>query len=450
MSSPSTRDPPRSRSASQRGPMQLRGGAPDDVFTAQRHNGTVDWAAEPALFQQTNPSSPTPRATFATPQLPTRNRATHQAPGPSPLRYASSPSNQHTPRPRASQPPTTAALSHILTNHLQSTRSRHAGKKTGQKLPQGTIMIDEGDWNTLTSLIDQLTSSTQRDSQLLEKIATLSNNIVSLQASFDSRLTSIEENIAETTTPTNLPRPLYSDAVKLTPHPATATQPSHARNPRPGRNPELELTLVQTNPSQPVFSTTLFPELKAKIERILASAGIEKDTGEPIAIRTISRHPSKDLIIALHSKEDARTLRSSAPTWIPALSPQLSLRRTLYPVICHRIPVDFEPTTAEGIAELKAAAAGGLESLEKAVWANPKKLSPEKGPPKVNSSIIIYLANPIEANNIIRFGLPFRATQHPAEKSRRSLIQCHKCQHFGHTAVRCSSPPACGRCAAPT
>ena len=95
------------------------------------------------------------------------------------------------------------------------------------------------------------------------------------------------------------------------------------------------------------------------------------------------------------------------------------------------------------------AAAGGLASLEKAVWANPKNLTPDNGPPKVNSSIIIYLADPIKVNNIICFGLPFRATQHPAEKSQCSLIQCHNCQHFRHTAVQCSSPPACGRCAAP-
>jgi hypothetical protein len=340
-----------------------------------------------------------------------------------------------------------AAISPILTNHLQAARSRHARKKPGTKVPQGAIVIEESDWNTLTSLIEQMTSSAQRDSHLLEKLSTLSNNIAALQTTFDSRLTSLEENLAEPPAPSH---PLYSDVVKSSTLLTTVPQqPREPRNHRPGRNPELELTLVQANPSQPVFSTTHFPELKAKIERILADTGIGKAAGDPIAIRTISRHPSKDLIIALHCKEDAHILRSRAPSWVPTLSTQLSLRRPLYPVICHRIPTDFEPTTIEGLAELKAAAAGGLESLEKAVWANPKNLLPDSGPPKVNSSIIIYLADPIEANNIIRFGLPFRATQHPAEKSRRSLIQCHKCQHFGHTAARCSSPPACGRCAAP-
>lgn len=298
------------------------------------------------------------------------------------------------------------------------------------------MVIEESDWNTLTSLIEQVVLMTQRESHLLDKISTLSNNITSLQTTFDSQLTSIEESLAEPPPVPNPPQFLYSDAVKSATQPTTMPQQAREpRNPRPGHNPELELTLVQANPSQPVFSTTHFPELKTKIECILTSAGIERTAGEPMPIHTISWHPSKDLIIALHSKEDAHILRSRAPTWVPALSPQLSLRRPLFPVICHRIPTDFEPTSTEGLTELKMAAAGGLASLEKAVWANPKKLTPDNGPPKVNSSIIIYLADPIEVNNIIRFGLPFRATQHPAEKSRRSLIQCHNCQHFGHTAV---------------
>jgi hypothetical protein len=95
------------------------------------------------------------------------------------------------------------------------------------------------------------------------------------------------------------------------------------------------------------------------------------------------------------------------------------------------------------------AAAGRLDSLVRVVWANPKKVHPDHGPSKKTSSIIIYPADLIQANNIIQFGLPFRATQHAAEKSQRALIQCHKCQHFGHMAARCSVSLACGRCTAP-
>ena len=51
------------------------------------------------------------------------------------------------------------------------------------------MVIEESNWNTLTSLIEQVVLTTQQESHLLDKISTLSNNITSLQTTFDGRLT---------------------------------------------------------------------------------------------------------------------------------------------------------------------------------------------------------------------------------------------------------------------
>jgi hypothetical protein len=360
--------------------------------------------------------------------------------------------NKHTPRRAAAHPQPPASTLNELQNHLRVTRAKYYNKKARQQIPNNAIVIDIGDWNTLTTLVDNLSlgNTTQRDARLAETVAALSANITNLRADLDARLTSLEDTYKFEKDRPHTPL-TYSQALQSShpDHPAPPNSAPEPYNTRPNRNPEQELTLVQADASQPVYATTDFPALKSKVEGILGELGIENASGRPMAIRTISRHPSKDIIIALHSAEDAHILRTRAAHWVPKLSTQLSLKRTLYPVICHRIPTDFDPSTPEAIEELKSAAAGRLDSLVRVAWANPKKAHPDHGPPKKSSSIIIYPADPIQANNIIQYGLPFRATLHPAEKSRRSLIQCHKCQHFGHTAARCSAPPACGRCAAP-
>lgn len=397
-------------------------------------------------YPRTRAMAPNPLPTLRTPQRRQEGEPPPRTPRP---HQPSSPLSKFTPRHRATQPLSLVACLHNLRTQLQTAYGKFNTGKPRKTLPADAIAIAKSDWETIVALADQTLKLNQQDTRLFDTVASIATNLTSLQATFEARISSVEAHIQDCL-PTPPSPTTYAQILKSgnPQNPLAPTTEPESRIPRPGRNPELELTLVQTDPKQPVFTTTLFPELKSKIERILTEAGIENQVGQPIAIRTISRHPSKDLIIMLHSKEDANKLRSTAQRWVPQLSPLLSLRTTLYPVICHRIPTDFDPTTPEAIAELKASAAGQLDSLVKAVWACPKKVHPEHGPSKTTSSIIIYTADPVQANNIIRNGLPFRATQHAAEKSRRSLIQCHNCQRFGHTAVRCSSPPACSRCAA--
>jgi hypothetical protein len=401
----------------------------------------------PALRVQGNPTGGDPINDVFSPTYPrTRKTAigyavsTHEEEPPPPTPRPNpffSPLSKSTPRHRAPQQPSLAASLHNLRTQLQTAHGKYCSGKPRRQLPPGALPIAESDWNAIVALADQALKLSQQDTRMADTIASIATNLTSLQATFEARISSVETHIQECL-PTPSTPATYAQALKSGhPHPSSAPPTAQdSRNPRPGRNPVLELTLVQSDPKQPVFTSTLFPELKSKIERILAESGIERQAGQPIAVRTISRHPSKDLIITLHSKEDASTLRSTAQRWVPRLSPLLSLRTSLYPVICHRIPTDFDPTTPEAIAELKASAAGQLDSLAKVVWANPKIVHPEHGPSKTASSIIIYTADPVQANNIIRNGLPFRATQHPAEKSRRSLILIQEVLHHKIEAVR--------------
>ena len=59
----------------------------------------------------------------------------------------------------------------------------------------------------------------------------------------------------------------------------------------------------------------------------------------------------------------------------------------------------------------------------------------------------MHLTNPIEVNNLIQHFCILWGETHPTEKSRCSLISCHRCTNWGHTAAWCSAPLMCAQCA---
>ena len=138
-----------------------------------------------------------------------------------------------------------------------------------------------------------------------------------LQTDLDTQLTTLD-NIYNPASATLT----YAQALQSAPssHLGPPNIAPGSNNRRPGRNPELEITLVQSDTSQPVYATTKFSALKSKVEGILGELGIDNTAAHPLAIRTISRHPSKDTAIALHTTEDAQILRSHASQCVPKLS----------------------------------------------------------------------------------------------------------------------------------
>jgi hypothetical protein len=72
----------------------------------------------------------------------------------------------------------------------------------------------------------------------------------------------------------------------------------------PGCNTELDMTLVQSDPSNPVYAQISFPDLKKRIDVTISEAGITRANGTVVSIRAVSRHASKDLIITANSRVD--------------------------------------------------------------------------------------------------------------------------------------------------
>ena len=321
-----------------------------------------------------------------------------------------------------------STLAEFLTK-LETTKTKTAKKYQ--------IPID--DWQLITAYVAQLQKNHRRATDLTDNISALGLAIAQLSSTVSKRLDSIEDRL-ESESPLE---PINYAAAAAMRAPALKTTAAPAP---PGRNTELDTTLVQSDPSNPVYAQIGFPDLKKRIDTAISEAGVTRPNGTVVSIRAVSRHASKDLIITANSRADMDLLRNT-PGWLTALSDKLSIRKAIYPVIVHRISTTLDPSVPEAVAELKADNPDALTSLTRVMWANPKKALATGSEKKNHSSIIMHLTNPIEANNLIRHFCVLRGETHPTEKSRRSLISCHRCTNWGHTAARCSAPITCARCA---
>jgi hypothetical protein len=320
-----------------------------------------------------------------------------------------------------------STLAEFLTK-LEATKTKTAKKYQ--------IPID--DWQLITAYVTQLQKNHHRATDLTDNVTALGLAISQLSSTVSKRLDSIEDRL-ESEPPLE---PInYAAAAMQEPAPRLAAPPAPS-----GRNTELDMTLVQSDPSKPVYAQIGFPDLKKRIDTAISEAGVTRPNGTVVSIRAVSRHASKDLIITANSRIDMDLLRNT-PSWLTAFSDRLSIRKAIYPVIVHCISTTLGLSTPEAIAELKADNPDALTSLTRVMWANPKKALNTGSEKKNHSSVIMHLTNPIEANNLIRHFCVLRGETHPAEKSRRSLISCHRCTNWGHTAARCSAPITCARCA---
>lgn len=298
------------------------------------------------------------------------------------------------------------------------------------------------DWQLITGLVSQLQKNHRRENEMFDSIAELTQAVASLSTKVCKRLDNIEDKLENDELPSSIQPLTYASAAGKAP----ATKSSiPAQPPSKGRNTELDTTLVQSNPSDPVYTLTLFPDLKKRIDTAISEAGVTRADGKIVSIRAVSRHASKDLIITAHTLEDMNLLRNKP--WLTHFSEKLTIRKPIYAVIVHRIPTTFEPNKPEAIAELQDNNPGALTSLIKVMWANPKKALATGAEKKKHSSAVLHLEDPIQANNLMSRYCVFQGETHPTEKSRRSLLSCHKCANWGHTAARCLAPPSCARCA---
>lgn len=221
----------------------------------------------------------------------------------------------------------------------------------------------------------------------------------------------------------------------------------HARRQRRAKGAD-RLTLCQTKTrEEAVFTSTPVPELTVLVNNALKESKVRNRQGVTIQAKSTARHPSKDILVIFHNDEDTRMAKENE-NWIAKLSSNLRLQSDNFVIVIQDLPVGkFDPENAQDISRLKRANPGLLDSATRYLWAAGKKVHKEGQAEKSTGSLIVHLSDGHQANSAITRGVALDGQDHTVYKSRRPIIQCHRCQHFGHTAARCAKNQACGRCA---
>ncbi|KAG0138933.1 hypothetical protein CROQUDRAFT_20307, partial [Cronartium quercuum f. sp. fusiforme G11] len=127
--------------------------------------------------------------------------------------------------------------------------------------------------------------------------------------------------------------------------------------------------------------------------------------------------------------------------WVCSINPYLRLKMDIFPIIVHGIPTSFNPNNTSHIQKLMDENTGVLDTLQRVLWANQKALDGTK----THSSLIIHLTDPKAANYAIRNRVSYGDLKR-TERSYRRILQCHKCQDFGHFFSACTNSAACTHC----
>lgn len=155
-------------------------------------------------------------------------------------------------------------------------------------------------------------------------------------------------------------------------------------------------------------------------------------------------------------KSQAPDLEGGAASWAETLEKSVRARLGTYTVIMHNLETETmdlsdEVMRTRTIEELVGYNASAMQYLSRPDdiplirWT-----MGGKNIHKVKiGSVTMDLATAAQANEVMIRGLLWKGQRRYCVKHgpRRKLVQCNKCQAFGHTAVDCSSPPRCSACA---
>ena len=176
------------------------------------------------------------------------------------------------------------------------------------------------------------------------------------------------------------------------------------------------------------------------VQNAIASIGLE-----PAKIQAVKKTPGYGIRICCSSEEAANELRKL--NWEEQIEGATPIER-LYGVVIHGVlkaDINFEHNSSE---ELKSKVEqSNLNTINVARVAPLRKRA--KNPNADAHSIVVFTANPQEADECIAYGMYIGNRRHAVERyiPQCQIKQCFKCQRYGHTANMCTRGVKCGKCA---
>ncbi|KAG9022528.1 hypothetical protein FRB95_014666 [Tulasnella sp. JGI-2019a] len=327
-----------------------------------------------------------------------------------------------------------SAIFNILTA-LNVSTDHSKGKDPKIKVPASNL-------GTILTLDSHLKHILFSDSSLRVLVCKLNKQVTALSQDMNSCLDSMDTSISNAT---NKAAPTQTPPTPSSTWPSGALVTALVQPATP--TSDTQLLLIQSNSKEPTFGN-MGPKLIIHcLEQAIKVSNITNNS-TTIQRRAVRVLASKGISITTHNKEDSVCL-CSKEVWVKAASKALCLCQEVYPIV-HHVPITFDPSSNTDQKELRDANPSALRSFKQMCWANLKKALVDS---KHHSSLIIHVANPTHANRTIEHSISINGTLHATEKAQHALLQCHNCQQFSHTAVKCSrqlqpplpavGPPSC-------
>jgi hypothetical protein len=167
-------------------------------------------------------------------------------------------------------------------------------------------------------------------------------------------------------------------------------------------------------------------------------------TDKAVAMRHL---PSRDYQVIMATEESRKTLEKSE-SWLQAIAPSAKIKRTTYTIWAHGVRV--QAVDASNQEEARATIRKMNERLHpdldivRVAWTKKTLLTGKRF-----GSLIVETGSIETANRLILYGLVHEGEIKPCERfiKEARIIQCIRCNQFGHTIKVCRNKMACGTCA---
>lgn len=208
---------------------------------------------------------------------------------------------------------------------------------------------------------------------------------------------------------------------------------------------DRQVMITLSNDSELAPGKISHSQLVERVKKALKA--IIKD-GEPdLQIKAINQLRNGNIVMEMMNESEAQRLREddTKQAFINKLDANATFKDRSYPIVMQFVPISFNPSKRENLANLERENGWKEGSVLTARWIKP----PER---RTNDQqvahILATLGDPQTANAILRDGFTIDQLKLQARKNKREPLRCAKCQHYGHFARECiSNKDTCAKCA---
>ena len=207
---------------------------------------------------------------------------------------------------------------------------------------------------------------------------------------------------------------------------------------------KLEVTLT-TQDADPTIKDQLAQQIHEEITAKLQQAVKSQMKDNPIIIQDVQKLKSQDIRIRCDTEEEADQLRKIQ--WEESYN-GLKIRQRKFGIVIDGVSTkSINPKELQNPETIKKLEEQNKERGLEIIGMRP--LRRKLGEDVQDYSLIIFTPNPKMANNCLKHRIYIDRQRFNPRKyiPHLQLIQCYKCQEFGHHATKCRSPhDVCAKC----